>query len=243
MKTRLLIIISVIIVFFLISFAVPNLSKVYGSCEMTQSGELQFAIGYQWTNGLLYIDNAECTWKLFGVIPITHLLSEKISFQNFSIVQFAHADCNTNSDWPDAPCFDMWPIPKSEVKSAWEQYYNYKGTEWMEIKKSEMNYALDKGILHEWIYYGSRFGNQENYNVYFYYFINDEAPAIGDYPESMFQKEEGVPNATRYSDSNKDTFEVIITYYYISVGGLLVLLPIIVGVGVVAFLIYRRIRK
>lgn len=55
----------------------PNLSKVYDSCEMAQAGTLQFAIGYQWTNGIFYIDNAECTWKLFGVIPIASLLSEK----------------------------------------------------------------------------------------------------------------------------------------------------------------------
>ena len=77
MKTRFLIIISAVIVFFLVSFAMPNLSKVYGSCEMTQNGILQFAIGYQWTNGLLYIDNAECTWKLFGVIPIASIRSEE----------------------------------------------------------------------------------------------------------------------------------------------------------------------
>ncbi|MCV0391944.1 MAG: hypothetical protein K5790_01475 [Nitrosopumilus sp.] len=75
MKTRLLIIILVIVAFVLISFAMPNLSKVYGSCEMTKNGTLQFAIGYQWANGLLYIDNAECTWKLFGVIPIAKLFS------------------------------------------------------------------------------------------------------------------------------------------------------------------------
>jgi len=77
MKTRILVIISAIVVFFLISFAIPNLSKVYDSCEMTQDGILQFAIGYQWTNGILYIDNAECTWKLFGVIPIASILSEE----------------------------------------------------------------------------------------------------------------------------------------------------------------------
>jgi len=65
--------------FFLISFTMPNLSKVYGSCEMTQAEILQFAIGYQWTNGLLYIDNAECTWKIFGVIQIASILSEETS--------------------------------------------------------------------------------------------------------------------------------------------------------------------
>lgn len=77
MKTRVLVIIIAIVAFVLMSFAMPNLSKVYDSCKMTQAGTLQFAIGYQWTNGLLYIDNAECTWKLFGIIPIASLLSEK----------------------------------------------------------------------------------------------------------------------------------------------------------------------
>lgn len=59
----------------------PNLSKVYDSCEMTQAGVLQFAIGYQWTNGLFYIDNAECTWKLFGIIPIVSIFSEETGLQ------------------------------------------------------------------------------------------------------------------------------------------------------------------
>ena len=77
-KARLLIItIMVISTFVLISFAMPNLSEVYGSCEMTQAETLQFAIGYQSTNGLLYIDNAECTWKLFGIISIVSILSEE----------------------------------------------------------------------------------------------------------------------------------------------------------------------
>ena len=46
MKIRFLIIIIVIIAFVLISFAMPDLSKVYDSCEMAQSGTLQLAIGY-----------------------------------------------------------------------------------------------------------------------------------------------------------------------------------------------------
>ncbi len=79
MKTRLLIITSIITAFVLVSFAMPNLSKVYDSCEMTQDGTLQFAIGYQWSNGLLYIDNAECTWKMFVIIPIVSILSEETS--------------------------------------------------------------------------------------------------------------------------------------------------------------------
>lgn len=75
MKKRFLIIIFSVIAFFLISFVMPNLSKVYASCEMTQNGTIQFAIGYEWTNGILSINNAECTWNLFGVIPIASLLT------------------------------------------------------------------------------------------------------------------------------------------------------------------------
>ena len=74
MKTRYKIIIIVIMAFILISFGIPNLHKVYGSCEMTQAGVLQVAIGYEWTNGLLYINNWECTWNLFGVIPLVSIV-------------------------------------------------------------------------------------------------------------------------------------------------------------------------
>ena len=81
MKIRILIIISAIIAFIFISFAMPNLPRVYDSCEMTQDGTLQFAIGYQWTNGLFYIDNDECTWKLFGIISMASLLSDE-EFEN-----------------------------------------------------------------------------------------------------------------------------------------------------------------
>ena len=92
MKSRLLVIIIVIVAFVLISFAMPNLSKVYGSCEMTQVGTLQFAIGYQWTNGFFYIDNAECTWKLFGIIPIASLLSEeKETIAENADIQIVHS--------------------------------------------------------------------------------------------------------------------------------------------------------
>lgn len=123
MKTRLLVMTSAIIAFALVSFAMPNLSKVYGSCEMTQNDTLQFAIGYQWTNGLLYIDNAECTWKLFGVIPIASLLSEEeIHFQDFNAVQFAYAACAATII--PQPCFDAFMGSTEPItqKSIMEQY-------------------------------------------------------------------------------------------------------------------------
>ena len=50
---------------------------------------------------------SECTWKLFGVIPIASLLSEEeVHFQSFSIVQFAHAACAATII--PQPCFDAF---------------------------------------------------------------------------------------------------------------------------------------
>lgn len=141
MKTKFLIIISVIIVFSLISFVMPNLSKVYGSCEMTQSGTLQFAIGYQWTNGLLYIDNAECTWKLFGVIPIASLLSEETSSQNFNIVQFAHASCAATL--LPQPCFDSFrfSIEPLTQKSIMENFARNIEVDYPDWQMSNRNWG------------------------------------------------------------------------------------------------------
>ncbi|WP_278974611.1 hypothetical protein [Nitrosopumilus sp.] len=133
MKTRLLLITSVVIVFFIISFVTPNLSKVYGSCEMTKNDTLQFAIGYQWTNGILYIDNAECIWKLFGVIPIASLLSEETSFQNFSIVQYAYASC-VATIIPE-PCFDAFmgstePMTQKSIMENFARYLELNYPDW-----------------------------------------------------------------------------------------------------------------
>ena len=133
MNTRLLITISVIIVFALVSFAMPNLSKVYGSCEMTQSDIMQPSIGYQWTNGLLYIDNVECTWKLFGTIPIASLLSEENSFQSFSVVQYAYAACPTTII--PQPCFDSFggstePMTKESIMKSFVRYLDGNYPDW-----------------------------------------------------------------------------------------------------------------
>ena len=133
MKTGLLITISVIIVFALVSFAMPNLSKVYGSCEMTQSDTIQPSIGYQWTKGLLYIDNADCTWKLFGTIPIASLLSEETSFQSFSIVQYAYAGCAATII--PQPCFDSYsgstePMTKESIMKSFARYLDGNYPDW-----------------------------------------------------------------------------------------------------------------
>ena len=133
MKTRLLVAIIVITVFTLVSFAMPNLSKVYGSCQMTQDDIIQPSIGYQWTNGLLYIDNADCTWKLFGTIPIASLLSEETSFQSFSIVQYAYAGCAATII--PQPCFDSYsgstePMTKESIMKSFARYLDGNYPDW-----------------------------------------------------------------------------------------------------------------
>lgn len=98
------------------------------------------------------------------------------------VVPQGFAFCAVNEDWSDAPCFDMGPVPKSEFKAAWEPYYDYKGAEWMESKKIDMNQALDGGIFDEWV------SEIENSNVYQYYISTDEIQRQFDY-DFVFREE------------------------------------------------------
>ena len=90
--------------------------------------------------------------------------------------------CAVNEDWSDAPCFDMGPVSKMEFKMAWAPYYDYKGVEWMESKKTEMFQALDDGIFDEWT------REMANSNVYMYYVSIDEIQRQFDY-DPVFREE------------------------------------------------------
>lgn len=89
------------------------------------------------------------------------------------------SQCLYNDDWPDAPCFDMGPASHQKFHDAWAPYYEYKGTEWMESKKIELNQALDNGIIEEWV------EEIENYNVYRYYLSQNEIQSSLSY-DSLF---------------------------------------------------------
>lgn len=84
------------------------------------------------------------------------------------VFQQGFSQCIYNYDWPDAPCFDMGPVTHLEFYKAWAPYYDYKGSEWMETKKVEMNQALEGKIIEEWV------NEIENYNVYRYYLSRNE---------------------------------------------------------------------
>lgn len=96
------------------------------------------------------------------------------------ILQPAYADCIQDRDWPEKPCLDTPPYAEEYLKATWEEYYEYKGQAWMEMKKGEMDRAIKDGTLNEWVEYRSAPDNFANYNVYFYYFLNDQAPDIND---------------------------------------------------------------
>ena len=83
--------------------------------------------------------------------------------------------CPQNEDWPDRPCYAThqdFGIEKE--RGDWEQYYDFKGSEWMELKKQEMSQAIQNDELIEWI--GLTPETQAHRNVYEYYFLFGEAP-------------------------------------------------------------------
>ncbi len=95
-------------------------------------------------------------------------------------VNHADAMCIIDNDWPDKPCIDTsppLPLSKSELKDLWSEYYIFKGIDWMEQQKSEMDQQIKSGNIKKWIESGYDSQNFTNYNVWFYYYVNDQAPA------------------------------------------------------------------
>jgi len=93
-----------------------------------------------------------------------------------TLEQPAHAACIADEDWPDKPCLDTPPYSKEYLLQVWQQYYEYKGKEWMEEKKAEMDMAIQNGLLRQWVETESSPNNFANYNVWRYYNLNGEAP-------------------------------------------------------------------
>ncbi len=119
--------------------------------------------------------------SLSRLLEATALLSFAILnlvFMTNSVARPVYADCAQDNDWTDKPCLDTPPYQRADLKEAWEPYYEYKGAAWMEMKKAEMDQAIDDGRLEDWVEYRSEPNNFANYNVYFYYYLNDQAPEI-----------------------------------------------------------------
>lgn len=85
-----------------------------------------------------------------------------------------------NSDWIKAPCYAIpgLNVTKEQMKNDWAGYYQYKGAQWMEAKKIEMANYTSNNLLKTWTCV-----NQSNYDVWWYYYLNDQAPSIA-WPEN-----------------------------------------------------------
>ena len=108
--------------------------------------------------------------------------------------QYVDGLCMENQDWLDAPCYgkrcggsdapactdpNWW-------KEKWSPYYDYKGKEWMEIKKIELLDAIESNNFEEWRRLTS---DSSNGNVFNYYFYMGEIPNTdGMFVDQIFTK-------------------------------------------------------
>ena len=91
----------------------------------------------------------------------------------FPLIPQGFASCIVNEDWSAAPCLDTiangW-YNQDEV-DQWAEYYSFKGVEFMEEKKVEMDNAIKEERLDEWIT-----ESVQNENVWSYYYFSGRAP-------------------------------------------------------------------
>ena len=128
--------------------------------------------------------------------------------------------CPENTDWPDAPnrCDRRENYTRTELKNLYDEYYQYKGAEWMEMKKAEMDSVIASGLgwgdssqLWHWLGHAQQKIPFENINVYLYYSLNGQAPHVG---------------WSWYAVDNE--FEPVITLYYVSPGAIMIISLIII---------------
>ncbi len=97
-------------------------------------------------------------------------------------VNDSSAECKFDKDWPARPCYDDGEGGTLIQKlDAWNDYYSFKGKNWLESKRIEMEKAIAKNRLVEWIEEGKLPSeiyeqNNPNQNVWYYYYINGLAP-------------------------------------------------------------------
>lgn len=99
----------------------------------------------------------------------------------------SYAPCLANPDWYYSPCYAIpgFHVTKEQMQKDWSEYYQYKGSQWMAMKRAEMNSAITNGTLKEWAQ-----GSLSNYDVWFYYYLNDKAPT---YPGSFIINQDQSP--------------------------------------------------
>lgn len=134
----------------------------------------------------------------------------------FIVIPSKSADglCLENEDWPDAPCWSKRcadnDAPACTDPSWWQEkwspYYDYKGKEWMEVKKKELFNAIETNSVEEW----KRFTpNGSNSNVFDYYFYMGEIPNS----EGIFVKD-------IFPASSSIDLSIIVLVLILAIGGI-----------------------
>jgi hypothetical protein len=111
---------------------------------------------------------------LLGLVATGMIITPLTIPQGFAL-------CMINEDWPDAPCWEKRCTGNDEPactdpnwwKERWVPYYDYKGEEWMEIKKIELLDAIETNNFVEW---KSLTRDSAHDNVYDYYFYMGKIP-------------------------------------------------------------------
>ena len=155
-----------------------------------------------------------------------------------TLEQPAYADCILDEDWPEKPCLDTPPYSNEYLRQVWEQYYEYKGKEWMDEKRAEMDMAIQNGTLREWVETQSSPDNFANHNVWQYYYLNEAPNAYGQQPTPEQLQECRELRITPDKCSEEMIWEqsqMDIAMYLIGIGAAIA--------GIMAFLILRKRKK
>ena len=139
-------------------------------------------------NSLLYNKKKTENMHRIYLYLIVVIIGSILVFTSFSFGKI-DAACGLDKDWPNKPCYDVLPGPSLDVKrKQWEEYYNYKGKDWMEMKKNEIETAIGNGTLEKWLRAGITEGNYTNSNAYAYYFLMGEVTHYesGKYVEQIY---------------------------------------------------------
>jgi len=135
------------------------------------------------------------------------------------------------NEWPKAP-YCPGGCPLDYLKQRWAEYYDYKGSEWMETKKQEMLVAIDNDTLDEW---RNKDPTMAHNNVFAYYFYKGEIPDHnGKYVDQVYAEQEWERLEQQIASGNLPIGEYTLSLNVIIIGALLI------GVGVLVWISRKK---
>jgi hypothetical protein len=143
-------------------------------------------------------------------------------------IQLVYAPPSPN-EWPDAP-YCPGGCTLDYLKEKWAQYYDYKGSEWMEHNKQEMLDAMKNGTFDEWIH-----KDPAHDNVRMYYLIKGEIPDTdGKYIDQIYAEQEW-----QYLEQQIGHGYLPIGEYTLSLNFVIIAI-LFVGVGLLIWISWKR---